>query len=149
MLSRRFFLIGTAAAMAASRLAVLQSGEVVAVSEASPSKPFYRRRLINQLNITASYDSQTPARLWVARKLDGQPILDFSLKPGDAVRWHSNDPMNAIAQVPESAIIICVEGGAGLRLDAEMFYYEDGKGYVEQHFFPRSRRDMVRTPLEA
>lgn len=149
MLSRRFFLIGTAAAMAAARLAVLQTDEVTMVSEAVPAKPFYGRRLIHQLNMTASHDSDVPARLWVARELGGEPILDFALRPGDRARWLSATPMNSIVQIPTSPIIICVEGGAGLRLDAEMFYDEDGKGYVEQHFFPRSRRDMVRTPLEA
>lgn len=149
MLNRRFFLFGTAAAMAAARLGILQSGEVTAVSEAMPSTPFYKRRLIDGLKISASHDSDAPARLWLARELTGDHILDFAIPPDYYVRWSAPIPINAIVQVPESPVIMCVEGGAGVRLDAEMYYDEDGRRWVEQHFFPRSRGTVARTPMEA
>lgn len=148
MLNRRFFLFGTAAAMAVARSAILNLGEEAVVMEATPAAPFYKRRLIHAIVITASADSPMPSRVTLAREVDGKNIIEFTLSRGDYVRWQA--PIGCpLVQIPTNPIVLCSEGGGGGEFEVQMFYDEDGKGFVERHFFPRTRAPMQRIPMEA
>lgn len=147
MLNRRFFLFGTAAAMAVARSAILNMGEEAVVMEATPAAPFYKRRLIHSITVNVSGDTPTLAQVSIVRS-SGEKIIELAVGRGGSVQWQA--PLDAaIVQLPTHPIVLCEEGGGAGVFDVEMYYDEDGKGFVERHFFPRTRAPMQRIPLEA
>ncbi len=134
-LSRRSFLIGTSAAVAAIALPVAINEIVPLVTD----REFVWRRY-NEIMISPSFNKTHGFRtISVFRKNGELPILRFAIHNNDSLRWNAGDDMHEIVIPYNDALRIDVEGGGIQRID--FIYVEkklDGtiKMYSELHSFP-------------
>ena len=149
-LTRRFFVFGTAAAVAAVNIPVApyQPPPIVDAVITPPTIIF--PRFLTEL--VMSGDATEPGRLMLTRGLDGRPVFDVSVGPHSAVRWtDGGNQMNSFVDLGTlSPIILTLDGAPADYWDVQLFFRDRVTSYVERHFFPAYRgRPVERLPLEA
>lgn len=104
-LTRRWFLIGSAAAISASVIGIKAAEPFARIVSLKVPYPFRIRKIFS---IGAMMNNPSPVRFLLTIDQEGEPLFDVTLGAGGSCRWVC-DQDREIVQTPSSIIRISVE----------------------------------------